>query len=585
MGWLSKLQRRNKGRRHETASTTSTSTANTILSEKNMIDSKGEEMLRKIIRNIMIEEAGKIDKQDHLAGLIKEEALIVKQEEKREAPPEEAPPIPKDHSETTAPAEDASPRRTPPSEQALPIPKDHSELSASAEQAPPNPKKVVRAASAPLERSPPPNPKAFVRASSSGTSQQGHQRSIRDVLAGILPDDVSAMGDSITSFIHPENITNKQFDATVKNAFPGALDNYSFIKQLSSMLVEKNGCVKSNTLLATSFCCDEASRQLEDDLEGTYGRNFNLGGLAGFPWAGQTGFAAMAHHIPEGGNCLLVYGPHVGITKEGLVGKVERGGIAKPDTCCGSAVAASNYARDITDGRAMISTNLNSFTDFQQGAIQQMILPHCKRLDEAKDRMLELPYALYESQDLLMTTIAESGASATPNGVILLGGIQINTGPTTADYFHPLRFSYMNKDGKIVDDWLDEFCERSGSKLEADGRVQRARTSVFAMGGISPMGRHISEQKKTEMAEAVSDEESGNKSQDPDGDICESYTSEWSEDNEVAELEVASPTKCRMMCAQEPGGDHVRSKSICTKSVDMSGHIATIGNCNSSDGF
>ena len=85
-----------------------------------------------------------------------------------------------------------------------------------------------------------------------------------------------------------------------------------------------------------------------------------------------------------------------------------------------------------------------------------MMLPHCKRLNDAEDRMKELPYAMYDSQDLLMRKIAELGSSHTRNGVVLLGGIQINTGPKTLDYFHPLRFSYMDKQGNITEDMLPE---------------------------------------------------------------------------------------------------------------------------------
>ena len=42
-----------------------------------------------------------------------------------------------------------------------------------------------------------------------------------------------------------------------------------------------------------------------------------LGGLSGFPFAGNTGFGAMAAHIPDNGFCLLIHGPHVGICQNG----------------------------------------------------------------------------------------------------------------------------------------------------------------------------------------------------------------------------------------------------------------------------
>lgn len=243
------------------------------------------------------------------------------------------------------------------------------------------------------------------------------------------------------------------FDATLKGLFPDALTNQELETRAVKALADK-GYGASNTLLATSLCCDELARRLEDDFCNVYGNNFNLGGLSGFPFAGNTGFGAMSAHIPDDGYCLIVHGPHVGVSKDGVVGKVEREGIALVDNCCGSAIAASGYLAGITDGGASITTKIQEFTDFQQGAVQELILPHGKRLTDADNRMLELPYALYDSQDLLMRDIIAGGAAGTKAGTAVLGGIQINTGPDTPDYFHPLRFDYMNNKGEILEDML-----------------------------------------------------------------------------------------------------------------------------------
>jgi hypothetical protein len=206
-------------------------------------------------------------------------------------------------------------------------------------------------------------------------------------------------------------------------------------------------------------CCqrnsDELARNLEDDLNKVYGHNFNLGGLSGFPFAGNTGFGAMSAHVPDNGYCLLVHGPHVGITKDGVIGKVERSGIALVDNCCGSAIAASKYLKGITDGGAKITTKLQQFSDFQQGAVQELILPFGKRLNDADNRMKELPYALYDSQDVLVRDIIDGGKKGIKQGLALLSGIQINTGPDTLDYFHPLRFDYYDSEGNVVESMLE----------------------------------------------------------------------------------------------------------------------------------
>ena len=280
------------------------------------------------------------------------------------------------------------------------------------------------------------------------------RRFSRSTKLNIVLDDQKSVLEKIKLIIASEDYPepDPKFDKIVKSSFPKALSNQELETSVVNVLAEK-GFTGANTLLATSLCCDELARRLEDDFVKVYGDNFFLGGLSGFPFGGNTAFGAMSAHIPDDGYCLIVYGPHVGISKDGTIGKVERRGIKLLDNCCGSAIAASNYLEGITGGGAKINVNIQSFTDFQQGAVQELILPYGKRLTDAKNRMLELPYALYETQDLLMQTIVDTGAAGLKKGTALLGGIQINTSPDTQDYFHPLRFDYLQS-GKDVENLL-----------------------------------------------------------------------------------------------------------------------------------
>ena len=82
-----------------------------------------------------------------------------------------------------------------------------------------------------------------------------------------------------------------QYDIAIKLTFPGALNYETLEKRIVEKLGTK-GFTPDNTLLATSLCCDELARNLEKDLAKVYGKNFNLGGLAGFPFGGNTAFGA-----------------------------------------------------------------------------------------------------------------------------------------------------------------------------------------------------------------------------------------------------------------------------------------------------
>ena len=84
-------------------------------------------------------------------------------------------------------------------------------------------------------------------------------------------------------------LEDPSFDRMVKDTFPGAISNKELETRVVSVLNDR-GFTAENTLLATSLCCDELARVLEDDFVRVYGNNFNLGGLAGFPFAGNTGY-------------------------------------------------------------------------------------------------------------------------------------------------------------------------------------------------------------------------------------------------------------------------------------------------------
>jgi len=66
---------------------------------------------------------------------------------------------------------------------------------------------------------------------------------------------------------------------------------------------------------------------------------------------------------------------------------------------------------------------------------------HMER-DSRMQKPLELPYAYFNSQDMLIREIVKKGSTGIKRGVVLLRGVQINTGPDTPDYFVPLRFKY-----------------------------------------------------------------------------------------------------------------------------------------------
>mmetsp|Transcript_38080 Transcript_38080/g.83477 ORF Transcript_38080/g.83477 Transcript_38080/m.83477 type:complete len:388 (-) Transcript_38080:213-1376(-) len=249
-----------------------------------------------------------------------------------------------------------------------------------------------------------------------------------------------------------KGIPTKEMKDAIEESFPGAQKNKELVGNIKSAL--KMYGYGKDSLVATSFCADEVNRVLEHDLGKAFDHNFSMGGLAGFPFGGITSFGAMASHIPDGGSCLVVFGPHVGVDSDGKVGTVERRGRENGGACCGSAIAASGYVASVHSGSATKYGPPEVPDDAQQNFVGTALLPYAAALESAGDKMVELPYALYDAQKKLMDTIVSAGAAnvAGDGKTAVLGGIQINTPPGKSDYFLPLSFEVYDNKGKMIDD-------------------------------------------------------------------------------------------------------------------------------------
>jgi len=177
-----------------------------------------------------------------------------------------------------------------------------------------------------------------------------------------------------------------------------------------------------------------------------------MGGLAGVPFGGVTSFGAMAHHIPDGGSCLVIYGPHVGMDSKGNLGTVERRGRSHSGPCCGSACAAAAYVSAVYAGFQKAAKPAPG-NDIEQHFVGQLLLPHAERLDKATHPQEELPRILYEENDRMIKKIVKKACKEVAgNGKIaLLGGIQINTPQGEPDQFVPMNFELLNNKGDVID--------------------------------------------------------------------------------------------------------------------------------------
>jgi hypothetical protein len=225
----------------------------------------------------------------------------------------------------------------------------------------------------------------------------------------------------------------------VEKFFPGAMTGFDVMRKTQQAL-KKYGVYRDNTLYGQSVCSDEINGdrgQLPALMTKYYGRTFNLGSIGGLPHVGTTGFGAFSHHVPDSGNVLIVFGPHIGFSIDGAAGKFQRKGQATLSTAPDAVIDAYNQCM----GGGYI--NNHDRQDLQQCRLRKLLKDECREVSAAQNPMVALVYKAYKVVEQEMLAIVNTDFG--PGKLVLLGGIQINMPHPMRGRFLPLHFSIRSK--------------------------------------------------------------------------------------------------------------------------------------------
>lgn len=260
-------------------------------------------------------------------------------------------------------------------------------------------------------------------------------------------------------------------------AFPTALLSGDLDEKVASTLY-KRGFTPENTILAHSVCSDEVNNkdeQLVALMVSRWQEGFSLGGLAGLPFAGKSGFRAFLHHVPDNGKLLVMFAPHVGIDDKGVIGALQRDGQSKVSNACGAAVGAYKalVAKTATDSKPVVKLGDDKDTDLfdpQLNTIVSLLEPRLGGIDKALDPISFVTYEMYAIvRDLVDDCIAQTpDVWGYANEVAIVGGIMVNR-RVGGDFFQPLSFETRVKDGSPGGNSVDLFEETFGKRPELAG--------------------------------------------------------------------------------------------------------------------
>lgn len=209
--------------------------------------------------------------------------------------------------------------------------------------------------------------------------------------------------------------------AAVRRHYPDAHSTTESVERHLDLFHACFGLRTEDVLLADSICADDVNSIEYPKRAFEMPGPFKLGGLDGFPFAGLTGMAAFAAHVPDDGAVFVYHAPHIGIGKDGTVGTILRVGQHAPSGCCGACRAALAKLQ-----AGQIQPGVIDELDYQQHTLEQILWRQGARVAGAAHPLMEatevIGEAITERIDLLASRTTYRARYVILSGAVLING-------------------------------------------------------------------------------------------------------------------------------------------------------------------
>lgn len=226
--------------------------------------------------------------------------------------------------------------------------------------------------------------------------------------------------------------------AIIRKWYPHAITTIDCVNTLIDYVEDELDLEPGQIMLADSICSDDVNSIQYPARAHEFLGPFKLGGLDGFPFTGLTGMGAFASHVPDEGAVYIYYGPHIGISKEGVIGEIHRFGQTKNSGCCGAAKGALGKLQN----NQIIEGNITEI-DHQMNIIEQILFKQKERILSSENNLHEATEVIYEAIDERINELVEK-TTYNCKYVILLGAILINSDSDMGSYTTIKRFDVLD---------------------------------------------------------------------------------------------------------------------------------------------
>lgn len=224
----------------------------------------------------------------------------------------------------------------------------------------------------------------------------------------------------------------------IRKFYPNAHTTIDFMNKIIDYIEENLDLEPGQIMLADSICSDDVNSIQYPVRASEFLGPFKMGGLDGFPFTGLTGMQAFASHVPDEGAVFIYYGPHIGISKEGAIGEINRTGQHKPSSCCGAANGALNklFENKIQFG------HVTEF-DYQMNIIEQILYKQKNTILQAKTPLYEATEIIYDAIDKRIQELIDA-TKYNCKYIILAGVILINSDSDIGSFSSNKRLEILN---------------------------------------------------------------------------------------------------------------------------------------------
>lgn len=224
----------------------------------------------------------------------------------------------------------------------------------------------------------------------------------------------------------------------IRKWYPNAITTIDSVNMLIDYFEDVLEIEPRQVMLADSICSDDVNSIQYPARAMEFLGPFKMGGLDGLPFTGLTGMGAFASHVPDDGAVFIYYGPHIGITKTGVIGEIHRVGQKHNSGCCGAAKGALHKLQN-----NQIQPGHITEIDYQMNTIEQILLGAKDRILNAETPLYEATEVIYEAIDKRIQELVEK-TTYRCKYVVLIGAILINSDSDMGSFTHVKRFDVLD---------------------------------------------------------------------------------------------------------------------------------------------